>query len=51
MVVELVLAPALERSPGKGMATQLQYSCLDPWGHKESDSTKQQHFHFSQQDQ
>ena len=29
MVVELVLAPALERSPGKGMATQLQYSCLE----------------------
>ena len=29
MVVELVLAPALERSPGKGMTTQLQYSCLE----------------------
>lgn len=29
MVVELVLVPASERSPGKGMAIQLQYSCLE----------------------
>ena len=31
--------------------TPLQYSCLEngcsPWGHEESDTTEQLHFHFS----
>jgi len=45
--------PALESSPGEGIGYPLQYSCLEnpqgrrillgysPWGHKESDTTKQ----------
>ena len=41
--------PGLGRSPGEGNGNPLQYSCLEnsmdrgysPWGHKESDSTKQ----------
>ena len=47
-------------SPGEGNGNPLQYSCLEnpmgrgawqatysPWGHKESDMTKQLHFIFS----
>ena len=44
--------PGLGRSPGDGHGNPLQYSCLEnpygrnlagynPWGHKESDTTKQ----------
>ena len=41
---------------GEGDGTPLQYSCLEnpmdgggcsPWGHEESDTTEQLHFHFS----
>ena len=40
---------------GEGDGTPLQYSCLEnpmdgggcsPWGHEESDTTEQLHFHF-----
>ena len=42
-------------SNGEGNGTPLQYSCLEnpmdggcsPWGHEESDTTEQLHFHFS----
>jgi len=40
------LTPGSGRSPGKGNSNPLQYSCLknsmgyNPWGHKESDTTK-----------
>ena len=55
------LIPGSERSPGEGNGNPLQYSCLEnpwtgepgsPWGHKDSDMTKQlhnnktQHIHF-----
>ena len=51
----MVLIPGLEKSPGEGNGTPLQYSCLGnpmdkrslagycPWGHKESDTTKHMH--------
>ena len=33
--------PGLGRSPGRGHANPLQYSCLySPWGRKESDMTE-----------
>ena len=49
--------PGSGRSPGEGNGNPLQYSCLEnpmdgnlvgysPWGHKESDTTEQLHFHF-----
>ena len=39
--------PGLERSPGEGNDSPLQYSCLEnsmdrPWGHEESDMTEGQ---------
>ena len=50
--------PGSGRSPGEGNGNPLQYSCLEnpvdggvweavvsPWGHKESDTTEQLHFH------
>ena len=52
-VADLGLIPGLGRSPGGGHGNPLQYSCLEnphgqrslvgysPWGHKESDTTKQ----------
>ena len=48
--------PGLGRSPAEGNGNPLQYSCLEkpmdgrsligysPWGHKQSDMTKQLHF-------
>ena len=48
--------PGSGRSPGEGNGNPLQYSGLEnpvdggsysPWGRKESDTTKQLHFHFS----
>ena len=46
--------PGLERYPGEGNGSPLQYSCLEnpmdpyhPWGRKESDTTEQLLFHFS----
>ena len=50
--------PGSGRYPGEGNGTSLRYSCLEnvhglrspvgysPWGHKESDTTEQLHFHF-----
>ena len=50
---DIGLIPGLGRSPGGGHSNQLQYPCLEnphgqgsvvdysPWGHKESDMTKQ----------
>jgi len=52
-VGDLGSIPGLERSPGGRHVNPLQYSCLEnsqgqkslegysPWGHKESDTTKQ----------
>ena len=56
-VGDLGLIPGSERSPGEGNGNPLQYSCLEncmerrlvgysSWGCKESDMTKQLHFHF-----
>ena len=56
------LTPCLGKIPweGNGYPTpvflpgdphgQRSLAGYNPWGHKESDSTKQQHFHFSQQE-
>ena len=47
--------PGSGRIPGEGNGNPLQYSCLEnptdggswcPWGHKESDTTEQLHFHI-----
>ena len=45
--------PELGRSPGEGKGYPLQYSGLEnsnelysPWGHKESNTAEQLHFHF-----
>ena len=47
--------PGWGRILGEGNGNPLQYSCLEnptdgrawcPWGHKESDTTEQLHFHF-----
>ena len=49
------MIPGSGRFPGEGNGNPLQYSCLEnpmdrgawcPWGHKESDTTEQLHFHF-----
>ena len=37
---DLSSIPGLERSPGEGKGYPLQYSGLDPWSCKESDTTK-----------
>jgi len=52
--------PGLKRFPGEGNGNPLQYSCLEnpmdggawwtaysPWDCKESDTTEQLHFHFT----
>ena len=53
-VGDLGSIPGSGRSPGEGNGNPLQYSCLEnpmdrgawyPWGHKESDTTEQLHFH------
>ena len=52
------MIPLWEKSPGEGNGNPLQYSWpgksheqsslvgYSPWGHKESDTTEQLHFHF-----
>ena len=57
-VGDLGSIPGSGRSPGEGNGNPLQYYCLkkshgqgslvgySPWGHKESDTTEQLHFHF-----
>ena len=58
-LIVILLCFSLLISDGEGDGTPLQYSCLEkshgrrslvgcsPWGHEESDTTEQLHFHFS----
>ena len=41
IVGDLGSIPGLGRFPGEGNGYPLQYSGLDPWNHKESDTTEQ----------